>query len=121
MIFRQKMVSRRGVSCHQARRCDKNDKKAQTSVTIASRHMSSEIRMPVPEALLFQRLRWRLWRNTLHALLRGSLVLGITILLCSVLVWGSLFAVSYLGFRELKERWNIPLDLRVIRLVLDPL
>ena len=36
----------------------------------------------------------------------------LTILLCSVLIWGLLFALSWKGFHELKVRWDVPLDLR---------
>src|SRR5207253_2157634 len=54
--------------------------------------MSADVSLaPVNQALLFQRLRWRLWRNTLHVVLRRSLVRVLTILLCSLVVWASLF------------------------------
>ncbi len=74
---------------------------------------------PVHEALLFQRLRWRLWRNALHVLLRRSLVRVLTIFLCSLVVWGSFFALSYLAFYELKTRWKIPPDFLMFGLVFD--
>src|SRR5437870_5028913 len=73
----------------------------------------------VNEGVLFQRLRWRLWRNSLEVVVRQSLVRVVTILLCSALVWGALFAISYLGFKELKTRWNFPLDGKVLGLLLD--
>src|SRR5438876_1757951 len=82
--------------------------------------MSADIsRVPIHEGLLFQRLRWRLWRNTLHVVLRRSLVRVVSILLCSLLVWASLFTICYLGFSELRDRWNIPLDLSLFGLLLD--
>ncbi len=69
--------------------------------------------------LLFQHLRLQLLRNSLRQLLAHALVRLLTILICSALIWGLLFALSWLGFRELKVRWDVPLDLRVIELVLD--
>ena len=82
--------------------------------------MSADIsRVPIHEGLLFQRLRWRLWRNTLHVVLRRSLVRVVSILLCSLLVWASLFTICYLGFSELRDRWNFPLDGSLIGLLLD--
>lgn len=74
---------------------------------------------PVSQPLLFQRLRWRLLRNTVRVVLRRSLVRLVTILACSLVVWASLFALSYLGFWELKVRWDVPLDLKIIGLVFD--
>jgi ABC-2 type transport system permease protein len=73
----------------------------------------------VNQPLLFQRLRWRLLHNTIRVVLRRSLVRLITILFCSLLVWGSLFAISYIGFQELKVRWDVPLDLKIIVLIFD--
>jgi ABC-2 type transport system permease protein len=61
--------------------------------------------------VLFQGLRWRLLRNTLRVVLRHSLVRLVTIVLCSLAIWGGVFALSYLGFRELKVRWGVPLDM----------
>src|SRR5438128_9298981 len=75
--------------------------------------------LAVNEGALFQRLRWRLWRNALDVLLRRALVRVVTILLCSLLVWGSLFAITYLGFHELKTRWGLWLNGPVLGLVLD--
>jgi ABC-2 type transport system permease protein len=69
--------------------------------------------------LLFQQLRWQLLRNSVRQLLAHALVRVLTILLCSLLIWGLIFALSWAGFRELKTRWDVPLDLRVIELVLD--
>jgi ABC-2 type transport system permease protein len=70
--------------------------------------------VPVRPSVLFQRLRWRLLRNSLRMLLGQSLVRVLTILCCSLVVWGAVFALSYVGFRELKDRWHVPLDLEII-------
>ena len=77
----------------------------------------------INQFLLFQRLRWRLFRNNLRVLLRGSLVRVATILLCSLLIWASLFLVCYLGFQELKSpgRWGVPLNMRIMVRVFDVL
>jgi ABC-2 type transport system permease protein len=64
--------------------------------------------------LLFQLLRWRLLRNTLGTVLSQSLPRLLTIVVCSLIVWGAVFALSYLGFRELKTRWRVPLDLELM-------
>src|SRR5579864_5139537 len=74
----------------------------------------------VNQFLLFQRLRWRLLRNNLRALLRGSMMRAATILLCSLIIWGSLFVLCYLGFQELKSpgRWGLPLNMKIMELVL---
>jgi ABC-2 type transport system permease protein len=70
-------------------------------------------------SLYFQQLRWRLLRNTFHQMLAQSWVRLFTILLCSTIIWGLLFAVSWHGFHELKTRWDVPLDLHLIELVFD--
>ena len=59
---------------------------------------------------LFTWLRWRLLHNTLRNLVHHSLIRLVTIVLCSLLIWGVVFAGSYLGFHELKYKWNLPLD-----------
>ncbi len=74
--------------------------------------------MPSP-TLLFQRLRWQLLRNAMNQLLAHSVVRLVTILVCSFLIWGLIFTLSWAGFHELKVRWNVDLDLRLIELVLD--
>ncbi len=77
----------------------------------------------VNQFLLFQRLRWRLLKNNLRVMLRGSLVRVATILLCSLLIWGSLFALCYFGFQELKDpmRWGLPLNMKIMVRVFDML
>src|SRR5687767_2694324 len=61
-------------------------------------------------ARLFRWLRWRLLANSLALMLRGSILRVLTILFCSLLIWGLLFAVSMIGFQELKVRWQVPLN-----------
>ena len=73
--------------------------------------------MPHSHPLLFSRLRWRLLHNAASVLLQRHLVRVFTILACSALVWGSLFAVSYFGFEELHERYDFPLDGPTLRFV----
>jgi ABC-2 type transport system permease protein len=70
-------------------------------------------------SLYFQRLRWRLLRNSLTQMLTHSWMRLITILLCSGIIWVLLFLVSWYGFYELKVRWDVPLDLHLIELVFD--
>jgi ABC-2 type transport system permease protein len=74
----------------------------------------------INQFLLFQRLRWRLLRNNVRSLLRGSMMRAATILFCSLVIWGSLFALCYFGFQELKSpgRWGVPLNMRIMELVL---
>src|SRR5262245_28817602 len=73
----------------------------------------------VSGAVLFQQLRWRLWHNSLRAILRRGQARVIGIILCSLVVWISLFVGSYMGLYELKHRWNFPMDFKVMRLVFD--
>ena len=60
--------------------------------------------------VLFHWLRWRVLCNSLHVVLRQSLARVLTVLLCSGLIWGTLFGLSYVGFHELQGRWNFSLD-----------
>jgi hypothetical protein len=83
--------------------------------------MSDVLTTEVNQALVFQRLRWWLLRNSIRVLLRRSLLRVASILLCSFVIWGSLFALSYLGFQELKDRWDFPLDGEIMGLTLDML
>ena len=73
---------------------------------------------PAP-SLLFQNLRWVLFRNSMTILLTQSWVRVITIGYCCALIWGSLFALSWYGFHDLKVRWNFPLEGTLIETVLD--
>jgi ABC-2 type transport system permease protein len=66
--------------------------------------------VPVQQAVLLQWLRWRQLANTLRLLLRQSRVRLVTIVACSVLIWGTVYVVSHLGFHELRHRWHVPLN-----------
>jgi ABC-2 type transport system permease protein len=72
----------------------------------------------VNQPVLFQRLRWRLLHNSTSVVLRSSPVRLISILLCSVLVWGGIFAASAWGFYELHVQ-NIPFAGAIIGTVFD--
>jgi ABC-2 type transport system permease protein len=78
-----------------------------------------EPRSPARQAFLFQWLRWRLLGNTLRVILRRGQVRVITILLCSLLIWASLFALGYFSFKELRVRFNLPLNGDLLVLVFD--
>ena len=69
-------------------------------------------------ALLFQILRWRLFRNSLRLLVAQSGWRIATIAYCCLVIWGFLFALSWYGFYELKTRpeWKIPLEQHLIEL-----
>jgi ABC-2 type transport system permease protein len=77
--------------------------------------------MAASPTLLFQRLRWSLLRNAGSLILSRSFLRVLTIIFCSLLVWGFLFGLSWRGFYELKVRWEVPLDLRLVELVFDML
>lgn len=70
---------------------------------------------------LFRNLRLTIFRNSLHVLRERSLIRVITIILCSLVVWGMLFGVSYRGFWELQFRtnWQLPLDGKIMEVVFD--
>ena len=73
----------------------------------------------ISPALLFQRLRWRQLRNSVRVMMQRSLVRVLTILFCSMLIWGLLFAVSWRGFHELRARWDFRLDGRLLEMLFD--
>jgi ABC-2 type transport system permease protein len=56
--------------------------------------------------LLFQRLRWQRLRNSFRVIQDRSLLRAVSILLCSALVWGSLFALCYAGFKEIDTKFG---------------
>src|SRR5947209_9605183 len=74
---------------------------------------------PQSQPLLFQWLRLRLLRNSFRVVVQQSFVRLLTILLCSALIWGALFTLSYLGFHELKTRWRLPLDGQIVGVLFD--
>src|SRR5438105_695128 len=69
--------------------------------------------------LLFQKLRRTLLRNALRYLLAYSLVRLLSMVACSVLIWGLIFGLSWAGWHELRVRGEVDLDLPVIERVLD--
>src|SRR5688572_3900483 len=73
---------------------------------------------PVHQPYAFQRLRWFLLRNTVNAALRGSLLRVLIILLCSLLIWGGIFAVSAKAFHYLHQE-RIPLAGGIVGTVFD--
>jgi ABC-2 type transport system permease protein len=70
--------------------------------------------------LLFQWLRWRLFRNSLRTLFHGSPVRLITIVCCSLVVWGGIYAASLWGFRSLQIH-EIPFAGGIIGMLFDML
>ena len=67
---------------------------------------------PAAPARMFLRLRWRLLRNGLRQFGESS-VRPVTIVLCSLVVWFFVFAVSYGGFEFLcnsTSRWRATLS-----------
>ncbi|HJT77249.1 MAG TPA: hypothetical protein VJ739_08605 [Gemmataceae bacterium] len=59
---------------------------------------------PARPPLLFQRLRWQLLRNAGRVVWQGSAMRAVTIVLCSLLVWGFVFAVSDWGFAFIEQQ-----------------
>jgi ABC-2 type transport system permease protein len=73
---------------------------------------------PISQPLLFQRLRWRLLRNSIATVLHGSPVRVITIVLCSLLVWVVVYGASAWGFHQLKV-YRIPFAGGIIGTLFD--
>jgi ABC-2 type transport system permease protein len=76
-------------------------------------------RRPVNQFLLFQRLRWRLLRNSWEVLASQSSMRPLTILLCSVIVWVFVFSISLGGFRFLRYDMRLPLSGGLVEILLD--
>jgi ABC-2 type transport system permease protein len=76
-------------------------------------------RRSVNETLWFQRLRWGLLKNAFRLQLGRSPGRLASIGLCCVLIWGLLFGLSLLGFRELVEDHKIRIDLPVFVLIFN--
>jgi ABC-2 type transport system permease protein len=60
------------------------------------------------QPVLFQRLRWRLFRNGLTTVMQGTPMRLVTIVLCSVVVWLCVCAASAWGFNELSVQSIAP-------------
>lgn len=73
----------------------------------------------VSYALLLQRLRWQLLCNGLDVMLRRSFIRLLTIFLCSLVIWGTLFVISFIGFHELRGQWHLNLDEQPIAVVFN--
>jgi ABC-2 type transport system permease protein len=68
---------------------------------------------------LFQWLRWRVLRNSFRVLMGQSAVRVLTITACSVMIWGVLFGLGYVGFHEMQTRWNFPLEGQLVGALFD--
>ncbi|MCI0681301.1 MAG: hypothetical protein L0Y71_04285 [Gemmataceae bacterium] len=73
--------------------------------------------LPASTTHVFSWLRWRLLRNSVGVMMRGSLLRALTILGCGALIWGMVFTASWFGFEELKSRWQVPLDQEIMTLI----
>jgi ABC-2 type transport system permease protein len=74
--------------------------------------------LPVNHSLVFSRLRWHMLRNTCRTVLWSSPVRLVTIILCSILVWAAVFAISALGFAFLAEK-KIPFAGSIVGFLFD--
>jgi ABC-2 type transport system permease protein len=72
----------------------------------------------VNQPLLFQRLRWRLLRNSLQVTLQTSMLRVAIVLACSVLIWGGIFVVSAKAFDYINKQ-RIPLAGGIVGTVFD--
>jgi ABC-2 type transport system permease protein len=77
--------------------------------------------IPVNQTLLFQRLRLRLLHNSWRLMMGQSSMRPLTILLCSVIVWLFVFAISWGGFLFLQLEVGVPLTGEIVGLLLDVL
>jgi ABC-2 type transport system permease protein len=71
--------------------------------------------------LLFQNLRWHLFRNSMTILIAQSWWRVVTIIFCCLVIWVFMFTLSWYGFHELRTRrgWEIPLEQNLIELLFD--
>jgi ABC-2 type transport system permease protein len=67
--------------------------------------------------VLFQRLRWVMFRNSLRVVIDQATVRLVTIVLISLLVWGCVFALSVEGFSFLQKQ--IPVSGGIVALLFD--
>lgn len=75
--------------------------------------------MDASPAPMFAALRWTLFRNGTRLALAQSRTRVISIFFCCAVVWGSLFALCYAGFREARMRFDFPLDGGFIEIIFN--
>jgi ABC-2 type transport system permease protein len=73
----------------------------------------------MPEFSILQSLRFALFRNSARLVARESFWRASTIVMACIIIWGSLFIVSYLGFRLMQVRFGLPLNLTLPELIFD--
>src|SRR6185437_15340152 len=75
----------------------------------------------VNQALLFQSLRFRLLRNSWRVMAGQSSMRPLIIVLCSLVVWAFVFAISWGGFLFLQSEISVPLTGEIVGMLLDVL
>jgi len=73
----------------------------------------------VNQALLFQKLRIWLLRNSWRGMVQQSSLRPLTILFCSSVVWCFVFAISWGGFLFLQREVGVPLTGEIVGVLLD--
>ncbi len=68
---------------------------------------------------LLQQIRWQMLRNSARLLFVENLLRAATILLACLVIWATLFAASFVAFREMDHRWGLSLDLGIPLLIFD--
>lgn len=69
--------------------------------------------------MLFYRLRLRLLRNSWRTLIGQSSMRPLTIVLCSLVVWGFVFSIGWGGFFFLRVEVGVPLTGEIVGVLLD--
>lgn len=69
--------------------------------------------------MLFYRLRLRLLRNSWRTLIGQSSMRPLTIVLCSLVVWGFVFSIGWGGFLFLRVEVGVPLTGEIVGVLLD--
>src|SRR5262249_10278046 len=57
--------------------------------------------------------------NSLRLLRERSILRIVTVLVCSLVIWGLLFGVSWKGFNELRVHWDVMLSGKLLTTVFD--
>ncbi len=81
--------------------------------------ISAPTARPVNQPLLFQKLRWHLLLNSWRVLVGQSSMRPLTILVCSLVVWVFVFAISWAGFTFLQTEVGVPLEGGIVGILLD--